>query len=559
MGENKLRFLLFAFFVCFLGINSTLFAQQSPAWYLVSFKDKNDSPYSLDSPSEYLSERAIERRQKNAIAIDSTDLPVNPFYIDSVEVYGVDAWHQTKWLNAVLVYVDDSADLSGLQKSSVVDSIRFMAPYQAPLNVNQGRNTISEVTSSDYDYSEMSSYSATRERIRMIGLDPLMEMGFTGKGIQIAVLDDGYRNVNTIAAFEHLFANNQILGTRNFTNDGTTVYQSGSHGTHVLSTMAGYVKDEFVGSALEANYYLFQTEDGRSEYPVEEMYWLTAAEYADSIGTDIISSSLVYFSFDDPVLNYTKEQLDGETALVSRAARNAADKGIVLFNSAGNEGDKSWQKICFPADAKEILTVGSVNIEGLYSAFSSVGNTSDGRIKPNLMAMGENTALIGSSGEIFYGNGTSFSNPLLAGATASLMQALPEATSNEIKQTLIQSGHQYENPDSLMGYGIPNLYLAFLTREMDSISNLEESEEFWVIPNPFHTNFHILFSTLDSEKVDVSIFDLSGKLVWHEAQFQTIPGTNFYRIDHLYDLAQGMYFVNITTSKKVYSKKVVKY
>ncbi len=560
MAKNNTYAFVFFLLLVFLTTNISGYAQEFPSWYLVSLKDKKNSPYSISTPSDFLSPKAIERRQKANIAIDSTDLPINPNYVDSLVNYGLQIFHKSNWLNAALVYVEDAGKLNLLNSSTIVDSIAFMAPYDTPkiTLVKKGNKVIKRTKAINYNIENIAEFSDTEARIAMIELDPLMNMGYGGKGIEIAVFDNGFSNVDIIPAFAHLYQNNQLLGTRNFTNDGKKVYKSGSHGTSVLSTMAGYVENDFAGSAIEANYYLFQTEDNRSEYPIEEANWLFAAEYADSLGVDIITSSLVYTAFDSSMFNHTHIQLNGKTAIVSRAAVFAAKKGILVFQSAGNEGNKSWQKICFPSDASDIITVGAVDENQILADFSSHGYSADGRIKPDICAMGKNTALINAQGKIFESSGTSFSTPLLAGAAATLMQTSPNSNAIEIREAILQSAKQYESPDSLLGYGIPDFYLASILLQMDTISQLEENKEFWVIPNPFNNQFRILFSTSDSEQVDISLYDISGKLLWMKEYIETSPGKNFYQIDHLQELAQGLYFVNIQVGEKRYSKKIIK-
>lgn len=560
MAKNNTYAFVFFLLLVFVTTNISSYAQEFPSWYLVSLKDKNNNPYDLSKPSDFLSSKAIERRQKANIAIDSTDLPINPNYVDSLVNYGLQIFHKSNWLNAVLVYVEDANKLSALNSSTIVDSVAFMAPFGTPKIglKNKGKKASKRTQSTIYTLGDIAEYTDTKARIFMVELDMLLNMGYNGEGIEIAVFDNGFSNVDIIPAFAHLYQNNQLLGTRNFTNDGKKVYKSGSHGTNVLSTMAAYVENEFLGSALGASYYLFQTEDNRSEYPIEEANWLFAAEYADSLGVDIITSSLVYTRFDSSIFNHNHGQLNGQTAIVSRAAYLAAKKGILVFQSAGNEGDQSWQKICFPSDALDVITVGAVDEDELIADFSSKGNSADGRIKPDITAMGKETALINGQGNIIKSSGTSYSTPFVAGAAATLMQASPNNNAAEVRNAILQSARQYESPDSLLGYGLPNFYLAAILLQMDTISKLEESKEFWVIPNPFNSQFRILFSTSDSEQVDISVYDMSGKLLWLKENLETTAGKNFYQIDQLNDLAQGLYFVNIQVGEKRYSKKIIK-
>jgi subtilisin family serine protease len=463
MRLNKRVFLLIFFYSLVNTFLCTAWAQSLPAWYLVSFKNKNNSPYSLQQASEYLSQKAILRREKAKIEIDSSDMPVNPNYIDSIISYGLKPSFYSKWLNATLVTVENPQQLAHLQQSSLIDSLAYVAPFLAPTIVSKHKNKIRHklfTKSFNPDLQSIAQFTNTKSRIEMIALDKLMAQAYIGKSVQIAVFDNGFYHVNQLKAFAHLFSQSQILGAKDFTSAGTRVYEAGNHGTAVLSVMAAYINQSYVGSAIGAQYYLYKTEDDRFEFPVEECYWLFAAEQADSSGVDIITSSLGYTEFDQIALNHKPTQLNGKSSIISRAARWAAQKGILVVVSAGNDGNHHWQKISFPADAEGIITVGGVNNKGERAAFSSMGNSADGRIKPEVMTLGQNTAIVGEQGTIIYANGTSYSAPFMAGAAASLMQAKPQATAHEIREAIIQSSSRFMTPDSLMGYGIPNLFKA---------------------------------------------------------------------------------------------------
>jgi subtilisin family serine protease len=348
-----------------------------------------------------------------------------------------------------------------------------------------------------------------------------------------------------------------LRDTLNFTTDARSIFSLGSHGTAVLSTLCGHIPNQYIGSAMGAEYSLFVTEDTRFELPVEEANWLFAAEYADSMGVDIITSSLAYSTFDLSQYDHNHLQLDGKTAIISRAAQLASDKGILVFNAAANEGNKPWRKICFPADAQGVFSIGSVDSKRQYSSFSSVGNTTDGRIKPNVAALGTAAYIINGSDEVVQSNGTSFSTPLMAGAAATLMQAAPHKTAQEIQQALMQSASQYLHPDSLLGYGIPDLYLAYLLLQEEGIDKLAQGK-ITAIPNPFVQRFHLLYQSFGSEKINLNIFDYSGKLVWKKENITTQEGNNLYLIDGVSQLAQGNYILELRSNTQRLSLKLVK-
>ncbi len=547
-------FLIAFYFGSFMPAN----AQDFPAWYLVSFNNKNNSSYQLNKPQEFLSEAAIYRRLKNDVAIDSTDLPVNKNYIDSLTNINLDVYHISKWINAALVKVDSQSQISTISNISIVDSLAYMAPYIAPNKNSQSYSLSSNLSSnSDNIDDDYFKYSLTKSRIQMVNLDPLLNSN-SGAGVNVAVFDNGFLNVDKLDAFAHLFQKGNVKYTYNFTNDNKSVYNSGSHGTAVLSCMAAIVEDNIIGSAIAANYFLFQTEDNRYEFPIEEVNWLFAAEKADSLGVDIITSSLVYYTFDNSTLDHNHSQLDGETAIISRAANMASQKGIIVFNSAGNEGNGPWRKICFPSDAKDIITVGAVDKEGIIAEFSSVGYTADNRVKPDICAEGEATPVISSNGEISMADGTSFSTPFAAGAMATLMAILPNVNYNDLRKTLIQSADQYSNPDSFKGYGIPDYYFASILLKQNIYRDQIKNDKFSVLPNPFHTNFYILFSSTDSVNVDIIIYDMSGKRVYQVENYQCLKGNNLISVDNISSLHAGVYVVELTAGEEHFTHKVIK-
>ncbi len=421
--------------------------------FRVYLKDKGENGCSIDKPLKFLSADAIARREKQGIEITEADLPISPAYLDSLTRDGGKIMTSSKWFSTVVVQSKDSAFASTLKEISIVDSVKFVwkgKPFNTPKPAKENdRYELDESSiKAEYGYAEI--------QIKMLNGIRLHKAGFKGKGMKVAVIDAGFRNANRIEAFDKL----NLLGTYNVHMPGESVFIGDDHGTKVLSCLAANHKGIMIGTAPEASYLLIKSEDNRSEYPIEEDYWTAAVEYADSFGIDVISSSLGYFSYDNKE-GYTHTDLDGNHAMISKAASLAASKGILLFTSAGNEGGGHWSKITFPADAKDILTVGSVTKRKERSLFSSVGFTADERIKPDVVAMGSHCCVIDANGEISYANGTSFSTPILAGLGVCLWQAFPYLKYSDIIHLLQHSSSNFKNPTKEYGYGIPNVYKAY--------------------------------------------------------------------------------------------------
>jgi len=553
----KNRFIILIVFIIF---TATSYAQSHyPGMYLVSFTDKNQSPYSINQPEKFLSARAIDRRQKASIPIIEQDLPANPFYIDSLVKGGATVSFSSRWLNAVLIRMDDSLKMEELKKWSFVDSVAYLAPVKSKQKTKKTKAHAKRVETGMQNAPGDMDYGASYTQQELIGLTDLHKMGYYGAGIQIAVLDNGFKGMNKMSVFDDFFDNGQLLGTKEIANPKGDVFKAGSHGTYVMTMMAAFQEGFLVGTAPEASYWLIHTEDNSYEYPIEEFNWTVGAEYADSAGADIITSSLIYSTFDDTSLNHTHSQLDGKTTIISRAAQTATEKGILVFNSAGNDAQKSWHKIAFPADAKDVITTGAVDMNGVYAPFSSLGYTADGRVKPDIVAVGKGAQSVSiNTGKIIGINGTSFSNPTIAGAAAVLRQANPQATTKAIRQAIRESANRYEFPDSLTGYGIPNFYLAHMLLNNDHINEIKESECFVLMPNPFIDDVFVVFNLPDSQSVDLSIVDVNGNIVWQKTGISGSQGMNMIKITEIAGLAQGVYMVLMRIGDKTFSKKLLK-
>ena len=413
----------------------------------LSLLDKQGTRYSLQNPEAFLSRRALERRVRQHLALDSTDLPVSQLYLDRIGARGARIVSKSKWNNSVLVYGDDLSLLESLGELPFVRKAELV--YTEPDSL---KTFVCPRRTKEFDELKGTD-EATKEQLAMIHLDRLHQAGFRGKGMLVAVLDGGYQYADHIPALKRI----NKVGERDFVfPPSPNIYREHSHGMKVLSVMAVHEKGLFLGAAPEADYWLLRCEQTESESRSEEDFWAAAAEFADSVGVDVINSSLGYSEYDDEEQNYEYRHLDGHTMMISRMASMLAQKGIVLVCSAGNSGNEQWKKITIPADADDVLTVGAVTSDGENTAFSSVGPTADGRVKPDVMAMGGYCSVINAEGEITQQNGTSFAAPLVAGAVACLWQALPDKTACELIELIRRSGDRYQWPDNIYGYGIPD-------------------------------------------------------------------------------------------------------
>lgn len=420
-------------------------------------KDKENNPYRLEKAEEFLSNRSIERRKQQQLSLDSTDLPIAPRYEQAIKAKGIEIVGKSKWNNTLLIRIHKEKELRQLEGLPFISAKKKV--FSSPDSINERKRSSYHLDFNQWDHLG-NTYGATFQQTKVLKGERLHHNGFRGKGMMIAVFDGGFMNVDKIPALHDI----QLAGVKDFVVPHShNVFEEMEHGTMVLSTMAANAPDYYVGMATEAEYLLVRCEDEQTETLAEEDYWASAAEYADSVGVDIINSSLGYHGFDDASMNFHYSQQDGKTALISRTASMLASKGIVCVNSAGNDGMGSWKRINFPADARDILTVGSITEKGVNAPFSAVGPTADGRIKPDVMAWGSPTSVITGRGSIINDNGTSFSAPLIAGMVACLWQALPHKTAHQIIKLVRLSGNNQQHPDNIYGYGVPDFWKAYQT------------------------------------------------------------------------------------------------
>lgn len=430
-------------------------AQQDTLKYRISLKDKAATTYSLKQPETFLSAKAIARRQKQNLPIDSTDLPVCRKYIDEIRRQGVNIVVAGKWENFVTVSCNDS---------TLIDRIAALPFVRATEKVWTASAGDKPTMSTQRDSVENnpvvhpdSIYGLAISQIRMSNGDKLHQEGFKGQGMTIAIIDAGFHNADRITAMKNI----RVLGTKDFVNPKADIFAESSHGMMVLSCIGMNQPDIMTGTAPEASFWLLRSEDEYSEHLVEQDYWAAAVEFADSVGVDVLNTSLGYYAFDDKSKNYKYRELDGRHALMSRQASRIADKGMVLVCSAGNSGANSWKKVTPPGDADNVLTVGAIDKNAVLAPFSSVGNTADGRIKPDVVAVGLGSDVMGTNGNQGRANGTSFSSPILCGMVACLWQACPKLTAKEVIELVRQSGDRAEFPDNIYGYGVPDMWKAY--------------------------------------------------------------------------------------------------
>ncbi len=487
--------------------------------FWIQFTDKNHNSYSLENPGEFLSQRAILRRDRQNIPITAQDLPVSGAYMDSLSVHPLKILYTSRWMNAAIIQTADSGLAKSLPGYSYIESVEYL--YRNTPGKKSAINKWDIITNDNVNSSSepniLSEASMVSDnQVVMLNGHILHQEGFTGQGIHIAVLDLGFPNVNTIAGFDSLFLTGRILGTRNFVEPDSGFYwtSNGSHGTNVFSIMGGNIPGEFRGSAPGASYWLIQTEDVNSEFRIEEANWLAGAELADSAGVDIINSSLGYLNvFTDTAQNYSFSDLDGKTALITRAAQLAATKGILVVTSAGNSGrpGNSWGHISTPADGDSVLAIAAVDGTGNRGDFSSRGPTFDGRIKPDVAAQGVATWLINKDGNTESGNGTSYSSPVVAGLVACLWQKNPEISNTELMDVIRQSSSQSHSPDTLLGYGIPDF-----AKADELISGISPAKspgnKLIIYPNPARDYITLISKPGLTEKIQFQVYDISGRL-----------------------------------------------
>ena len=538
-------------FILFLVTNIFIsYSQVTTYKFWIGFKDKNGTQYTLNHPEEYLSQRAIDRRVKYGIDVDSLDLPVSKIYLDSIAGTGLEITTVSKWLNGCVVKTQDSALVDSVLHWGFVREVKMVFYKVDTSSISQG--IYKTKVKGDYGYANL--------QVSMLNVNYLHDLGFTGEGMIIAVLDAGFNGMNQYSFFQYLFAHDKIVAKYDFVDDDTSVFERSFHGTGVVSVMGSNKPGELVGDATGADFILLISEDASSEHIVEEYNWAAAAEFADSAGADLINSSLGYTTFDDSTENHTYEMMSGDSTPAAKAANIAFSKGMIVVVSAGNSGNKPWHYVSTPGDATKALTVGAVNTDGNYAPFSSTGPTPDGRIKPDVAALGYPAAACYDGDSVSFVSGTSFSSPIMCGAVACLWQAFPDFDNATIVEAVKMSGSQAAHPDSLLGYGIPDFELAY-----NYLQNLQQNVEITnpkekgviIYPNPVNDVLHIKIFVPHIHYVYMGIYDLTGDLVYF-TDLTPYVHINTVSIGNMNQLKEGVYTVKFLIDNKIYINKLVK-
>lgn len=541
----------------------TLSSQSQYSKIIVQLTDKNNSAYNLNNPSSFLSKRAIDRRTRYQIPLDSTDLPVTNKYVDSIRLSGnVKILSISKWLNQILIQTTDQNALTKINSFPFVKSANSVAPrISNPIPLKKFKEEINPIpflfgNRNSGTKGDVFDYGSNFNQVHIHEGEYLHNKGFKGETIQIAVLDAGFSQYKSVTAFDSIRMNQQILGERDFVDYDNSVNEDDSHGMYCLSTMAANWPGKMIGTAPKASYWLIRTENAFTEYPVEEHNWVVGAELADSTGSDMISSSLGYFDFDDASFNHTYDQLYKNATIVSKGAAIAANKGMIVMNSAGNAGGGWWNFVAFPADVDSVCSVGAVNSAGDVAGFSSRGFP--GKIKPNVVSVGVATVIAGFSNQPVSGNGTSFSNPNLAGLVACLWQAFPQFNNMKILDAVYRSANHYQNPDSLYGYGIPNFRIAYEQLEKEANTISFENDWLLTVPNPFHNSLTVYLKAPETGKIQLRLLDALGRTLEAVSLDIITNETNKIVFKNVAKYPAGAYYLQYNSNIQKKVKKLLK-
>ena len=521
-------------------------AQSQDAW--VFFADKENVEVSLADPILIMTQEAIDRKELHGTAIDERDVPVNENYITQIKnATGITVRSKSKWMNCVYI-IGSQPNIEALLDFPFVTNVEYA---DKSLNLFPGAPIENKFSLEEAGQNVIYNYGAATNQIEMLSGDYLHELDYSGEGMIVAVLDAGFPSIDTNPGFQKMRDENRILGTYDFEARTENVDGTSSHGFVTSSDIGGFLQNEFVGTAPQASFYFFVTEYTPSETPVEEAWWVEALERSDSLGVDVVNTSLGYRGFDNSNYDHTYEDLDGQTTFSARGANIAFDKGMILVTSAGNGGNTSFPTVGTPGDSPGTLTVGAVNSNGIYVAFSSIGPTVDGRVKPDVMAQGSNAAVINTGGNIDFSSGTSFSSPIMAGVITCLWQSRPDVPNGHIMQIVRESANLYNNPTDQMGYGIPNFENAYLALQELGLEDDFLMSNFALYPNPVTSKINISFPEGISNGT-FTIYSILGNKVLSTEISRNLNSVN------MESLNSGMYIASINSNNKQISFKIIK-
>lgn len=528
------------------GSGSMLSAQTVDVLW-VSFTDKAGTPYTLSNPRDFLTQAAIDRRLRFGITTDSTDLPVNESYIsNTATVSNGTPWLASRWLNGVLLQTADSSVAAQIRALPYVADCQWVTRFSNgwPYIKAQAPQVPGDVTPAQPVSMDATYYGGGWNQIHTCEGEFLHERGYEGQGMLIAVIDAGFSGLYNNSYFEHLVSEGRIADRYSFLRNDTFITQDGDHGLRVLSVMAGYRPDAFVGTAPKARYALYQTDHQNTESFVEVYAWIAALERADSIGADIVNNSLGYSIFDESVHNFTTATLDGHSNLLSRMANTGASKGMLIVSSAGNEGNRPWKHILFPSDGDSVLAVGNTDA-GKHIHYTS-GKGPAGLSKPDVVAMGTNARVINRISSIAPGNGASFATPVVSGLAACFWQLDRNRHPAEIRSLIRQYGHLGVNDSmQLYGYGVPDFKR--MAQPYVSIKETAPAAAITVYPNPSPGT--ITVSASGERIIRYQVINMTGKVLLQET---LVPGRTTAEPD-VSNLAPGIYTLLVYTDKAVSS------
>ena len=521
-------------------------AQSQDAW--VFFADKENVEVYLADPILIMTQEAIDRKALHGTAINERDVPVNENYITQIKnATGITVRSKSKWMNCVYV-IGSQPNIEALLDLPFVTNVEYA---DKSLNLFPGAPIENKFSLEEAGQNVIYNYGAAANQIEMLSGDYLHELDYSGEGMIVAVLDAGFPSIDTNPGFQKMRDENRILGTYDFEARTENVDGTSSHGFVTSSDIGGFLQNEFVGTAPQASFYFFVTEYTPSETPVEEAWWVEALERSDSLGVDVVNTSLGYRGFDNPNYDHSYEDLDGQTTFSARGANIAFDKGMILVTSAGNGGNTSFPTVGTPGDSPGTLTVGAVNSNGIYVAFSSIGPTVDGRVKPDVMAQGSNAAVINTGGNIDFSSGTSFSSPIMAGVITCLWQSRPDVPNGHIMQIVRESANLYNNPTDQMGYGIPNFENAYVALQELGLEDDFLMSNFALYPNPVTSKINISFPEGISNGT-FTIYSILGNKVLSTEISRNLNSVN------MESLNSGMYIASINSNNKQISFKIIK-